>query len=885
MKHHRPNYILTTPSHLPSAISDLRVRDCKPRTQSGIINPRVLLACILCLIGVSLSMLSFGATPSRLAQGSQTAGDWTKIGSYLPPSVRYESVMVFDAARGVTLLYGGKNGGIVGASAGITGDTWTFDRTRWNQLQPSLSPGPRAQASGAYDAAHQNVVLFGGYFTSILGDTWVWDGNDWSRRQPQHSPPARKDAAMAYDGTAKRVVLFGGIDVGGNALGDTWTWDGADWTQEQPPVSPPPRNSFGFADGDGTPVLFGGSNSTIIYFGDTWTWDGNNHLWTPHAGAGPDPRANVGMASSEGTSHQTLLHGGVGPTTVHPDGNVYMSYYDDTWAWDGSAWQKLTAPALPRLGFGMVWDSIADRFQIFGGSVQTRGWANDTWGFDGATWIEEARLAPNELVNPMFAREPGGSAVLFGGQTRYGPNTIDTWRWSGTAWELLAPTQTPAPRQSASFVFDETTQSDILFGGLVDTWVAPRQIYQSAETWRWDGADWTQLDPGVSPPARYQASMAYDAARSLVVLFGGTVLPSGGPADFGFGDTWTFDGSSWTQQHPDHSPPPRFAAAMTYDPFTRTIVLFGGNASETQNSLSDTWTWDGTDWTEQHPATVPTARSYATMSFDQDSASAIMFGGCAPCFGSPNDETWAWDGSDWHLEQPLHAPSATMNAASVGAEAGNSMLLFGGRRNPMITWDSGTDRVNDLWAFGAAQPLIPTGVVSRKIHSGAGTFDINLPLAGSPGIECRSGGANGNYALVFIFANTLNASNPVSGITATATTSSGTQTVTASGNIGTDTHEYFVSLTGVPNASHVTVTLNGVTDSANNFGDVSARMDVLLGDVNSTGRTDSGDVTQVRTNTVSIPDQQTFRFDVNTSGRIDAGDVTVTRNASVTVLP
>ena len=48
---------------------------------------------------------------------------------------------------------------------------------------------------------------------------------------------------------------------------------------------------------------------------------------------------------------------------------------------------------------------------------------------------------------------------------------------------------------------------------------------------------------------------------------------------------------------------------------------------------------------------------------------------------------------------------------------------------------------------------------------------------------------------------------------------------------------------------------------------------------------DSGDVTAVRNRTVSIPDQQTFRFDVNASGRIDSGDVTVTRNASVTVLP
>ena len=89
----------------------------------------------------------------------------------------------------------------------------------------------------------------------------------------------------------------------------------------------------------------------------------------------------------------------------------------------------------------------------------------------------------------------------------------------------------------------------------------------------------------------------------------------------------------------------------------------------------------------------------------------------------------------------------------------------------------------------------------------------------------------------------------------------------------------------VPNVSHRNVFLNNVTDSANDVGDVSAHMDVLLGDVNASGRTDSGDVTAVRNRTVSVPDQQTFCFDVNASGRIDSGDVTVTRNASVTVLP
>ena len=54
------------------------------------------------------------------------------------------------------------------------------------------------------------------------------------------------------------------------------------------------------------------------------------------------------------------------------------------------------------------------------------------------------------------------------------------------------------------------------------------------------------------------------------------------------------------------------------------------------------------------------------------------------------------------------------------------------------------------------------GAVSRKTQGGAGTFDINLPLSGEPGVECRSGG--GNYTEVFTFDN-----NVVSGSAAATT--------------------------------------------------------------------------------------------------------------------
>jgi hypothetical protein len=76
--------------------------------------------------------------------------------------------------------------------------------------------------------------------------------------------------------------------------------------------------------------------------------------------------------------------------------------------------------------------------------------------------------------------------------------------------------------------------------------------------------------------------MAYDAATHTVVLFGG--FNGGALLD----DTWTWNGSDWTQQHPATSPSARETTSVAYDGATGTVVLFGGNGSE--GALGDTWT-------------------------------------------------------------------------------------------------------------------------------------------------------------------------------------------------------------------------------------------------------------------------------------------------------
>jgi hypothetical protein len=163
-------------------------------------------------------------------------------------------------------------------------------------------------------------------------------------------------------------------------------------------------------------------------------------------------------------------------------------------------------------------------------------------------------------------------------------------------------------------------------------------------------------------------------------------------------------------------------------------------------------------------------------------------------------------------------------------------------------------------------------------HGSAGQFDINLPLSGTRGVECRSSTANGDYTLIFTFPNTLAS---VGG----ANIASGTGTVSGS-LIGTDAHEYIVNLTGVTNAQVVTINLSNVHDSAGNFGSaVPASMGVLISDVNASGRVDAADVSLVRQQTLQPVTASNFREDINASGRIDAADVSVARQQTLTSLP
>ena len=164
-------------------------------------------------------------------------------------------------------------------------------------------------------------------------------------------------------------------------------------------------------------------------------------------------------------------------------------------------------------------------------------------------------------------------------------------------------------------------------------------------------------------------------------------------------------------------------------------------------------------------------------------------------------------------------------------------------------------------------------VVSQKSHGNAGTFNINLPVTGLPGIECRSGGATNGYTLVFTFTNNVS----VQGATLTAGTGS-------ADNFTVVAKQVTVNLSGIESGQTIELTLINVSDGVNSS-DVQATMRVLPGDTNGDGFVDSADISQTKSQSGQAVTGSNFREDTNVDGFLDSADIGFVKSKSGMSIP
>jgi len=301
----------------------------------------------------------------------------------------------------------------------------------------------------------------------------------------------------------------------------------------------------------------------------------------------------------------------------------------------------------------MAYDPATNQLILFGGD----GASNDTWTWNGTTWTQlSSATSPPGRQHASMAYDPGtDQLVLFGGLGATGNFLNDTWTWNGTTWTEQSPSTSPSARYGQSMAYDTGTNQLILFGGFEPGVI----LANSNDTWSWNGTTWMQLSPVSSPPGRYYASMAYDSATSQLLLFGGCCENS-----IYVGDTWTWNGTTWTDLSPGYSPPARELGLLAYDPAVNQLVLFGGVGNDgvgLDAIVDDTWTWSGSTWTEQAVNGGGVEPYLASMTYDPGTGQLVVFGGVRGIHTL--NETWAGTVSDTVTIGPFSIGSVTVSTA------------------------------------------------------------------------------------------------------------------------------------------------------------------------------------------------------------------------------
>jgi len=531
----------------------------------------------------------------------------------IPPG-RSGHGMAWDAVRGRIVMFGGVGQG----GTALLGDTWEWDGTDWTQRTPPVSPSPRWSVAMTYDAARRVTVLFGGGATTFQAPPapdahWEWDGTTWS--QGPAGPPVRFAAGLAWDSARNRTVLFGGaaacMAFTCPTFGDTWEHDGAAWTRVATTGAPARTGHSTFYDPlRAATVVTGGQSACFpacsTVFGDTWEWNGSS--WTQ--GAARPWLGHSGAAIFDVARTRAILFGGW--KVVPFISNTLLA---ETWAGDATGWNLVAPEPMPKAtpGQPMVYDSGRGRVMLFQNALPSGSpGLPQTWEWDGQSWAQRfpANSPPARVSHGLAYDSRRGRTVLFAGQLASGTIVNDTWEWDGNDWSQRSPATNPRPQVGPAMAYDAARGVTVLYPG----------GFEPGPLWEWDGTDWTLRSPAANPPARLYPALAYDPARRRIVLFGGVQSP------VNHDDTWEYDGTTWIDVSPAVRPPGRTYASAVFDVARGRTVLFGGSVPGGP-PMGDLWEWDGTRWTQRLTAETPLPRTGPGMAHDAARSRTVLFGG------------------------------------------------------------------------------------------------------------------------------------------------------------------------------------------------------------------------------------------------------------------
>lgn len=315
----------------------------------------------------------------------------------------------------------------------------------------------------------------------------------------------------------------------------------------------------------------------------------------------------------------------------------------------------------------------------------------------GAHWTQlTTNTPPSTRENPGASN--GSVFFVFGGiPAAAGPNrsnALYSYDPIANSWTTLSAegaAGSPAPRAQCAIAWDYARSVLVVFGG-TDTTGA-----RLGDTWEWNGTTWTDKTPvGTSPQARSFCAMAYDWVNAKVLLFGG----NDGSASPYRNDTWSWDGTTWTQLSPANVPATRQQHLMVSRLDKQDIVMAVG-----QNTVrhADTWTWDGAtnNWNQVLTATTPpVSRVALDAGYDLVRQRVVITGGNNSSL-NPTGQISEFDGVNWVNRTPIPSPRPhnTRYFFAFVAATGKS-YTFGGQTPGTGTWEYQSDSIAEATPYG-----------------------------------------------------------------------------------------------------------------------------------------------------------------------------------------
>ncbi|MEZ6036711.1 MAG: hypothetical protein R3F29_04480 [Planctomycetota bacterium] len=464
-------------------------------------------------------------------------------------------------------------------------ETWRFDGVDWQRLV--LAHQPAAVRTMTHDDGRDVVVALAPGATSNTSKVWEFDGADWTERTPTTTagmPPTLAMMRLAYDAQHANCLLR--INNLGTSATGYYAWDGVSWTQL----------SIGGGNGPFGWTMVRAPGQQVMFTGgiDNLTSQGTALYGGPPIPDAPARRRDA-VAWYDSVRECTVV-------TACDGGNL------GSWQWDGSTWtQPSFGQHVPVHTDDFAYDAWHGRLVAFSGAHYLRYDVHDQlWQLQDG----EPQLLPTANGSPLPRLEHGaafdswrGRLVVFGG-TRFEPwgghyypwtqDGGDVHEWDGQDWHALPSGSFPAGsdprfRMAPAMCFDRARGRVVMFGGARFGGLSGFDPIWQNDTYEWDGATWTAMQPTTLPPAT-PAAMHFNVDRQQCVVIAG-------------GQPWAWDGADWAQLPLPVQP----SGNLLYDAARGTYVAA---------SPLGTWELHGGVWTPIANVRLPNAATTGTIAFD-----------------------------------------------------------------------------------------------------------------------------------------------------------------------------------------------------------------------------------------------------------------------------